>query len=83
MLDTIQGSAAEALQDLRDLARGIYPPLLADNGLAAALVGQARKAAVRTTVEADAVGRFSREVESAVYFCCLEALNNVAKYANA
>jgi signal transduction histidine kinase len=83
MLDTIQGSAAEALQDLRDLARGIYPPLLADNGLAAALEGQARKAAVRTTVEADAVGRFSRDVESAVYFCCLEALNNVAKYANA
>ncbi len=83
LLEKIQGSASGALEDLRDLARGIYPPLLADKGLASALEAQARKAAVPTTVEADGVGRFAREVESAVYFCCLEALNNVAKYANA
>ena len=83
MLDTIQGSATGALEDLRDLARGIYPPLLADRGLSAALEAQARKAAVPTTVEADAVGRYPQEVEAAVYFCALEALNNVAKYAEA
>jgi signal transduction histidine kinase len=83
MLDTIQGSATGALEDLRDLARGIYPPLLADQGLPAALEAQARKAAVPTTVEADRVGRYPQEVEAAVYFCALEALNNVAKYAEA
>jgi signal transduction histidine kinase len=83
MLETIQGSATGALEDLRDLARGIYPPLLADRGLPAALEAQARKAAVPTTVEAGAVGRYPQEIEAAVYFCALEALNNVAKYAEA
>ena len=83
MLETIQGSATGALEDLRDLARGIYPPLLADQGLPAALEAQARKAAVPTTVEAGTVGRYPQEVEAAVYFCALEALNNVAKYAEA
>jgi signal transduction histidine kinase len=78
------GSQANAaLEDLRDLARGIYPPLLADKGLAAALESQARKAAVPTTVEADGIGRYPQDVESTIYFCTLEALNNVAKYAEA
>jgi signal transduction histidine kinase len=71
------------LEDLRDLARGIYPPLLADKGLAAALEGQGRKAAVPVAVKADGVGRLDRDVEAGVYFCVLEALNNVAKYAGA
>ena len=75
--------ATAALEDLRDLARGIYPPLLADKGLAAALENQARKAAVPTTVEADEVGRYPQEIEATIYFCTLEALNNVAKYAEA
>jgi signal transduction histidine kinase len=83
MLDSIQGSATDALDDLRDLARGIYPPLLADQGLPAALEAQARKAAVPTTVRAEAIGRYAQDVEAAVYFCALEALNNVAKYAEA
>jgi signal transduction histidine kinase len=78
------GSQANAaLEDLRDLARGIYPPLLADKGLPAALEAQSRKAAVATTVQADGIGRYPQEIESAVYFCVLEALNNVAKYAGA
>jgi signal transduction histidine kinase len=71
------------LDDLRDLARGIYPPLLADRGLVAALEAQARKAAVPTTVLSETVDRFPQAIESAVYFCALEALNNVAKYAEA
>ena len=79
----LQGRATEALEDLRDLARGIYPPLLADKGLRSALEAQARKAVVATTVWAEGVGRFTPEVESAVYFSCLEALQNVAKYAAA
>jgi len=83
MASMLQERATEALDDLRDLARGIYPPLLADQGLAAALQAQARKAAVPTTVASDGVGRYDRAIESAVYFCSLEALNNVAKYAGA
>jgi signal transduction histidine kinase len=83
MLDTLQGAVTDALEDLRDLARGIYPPLLADKGLPAAIESQARKATVAVTVESDGVGRFPPDVESAVYFSCLEALQNVAKYANA
>ena len=79
----LQAMATDALDDLRDLARGIYPPLLADRGLAAALDAQARKAAVPTTVDADGVGRYDQQTEAAVYFCTLEALQNVAKYAGA
>jgi signal transduction histidine kinase len=79
----LQGDATEALEELRDLARGIYPPLLADQGLAAALGSQARKSAVPVTIEAEGVGRYARGAEAAVYFSCLEALQNVAKYASA
>jgi signal transduction histidine kinase len=78
------GSAANAaLEDLRDLARGIYPPVLADKGLGAALEAQARKAAMPVAVDADGIGRFAADVESAVYFSCLEAMQNAAKYAAA
>jgi len=73
----------QALEDLRDLARGIYPPLLADRGLAAALEAQARKAPLPVEVDRDGVGRYAQEAEAAVYFCVLEALQNVAKYAEA
>jgi signal transduction histidine kinase len=83
MLEELQGQTTETLEDLRDLARGIYPPLLADKGLPAALEAQARKSPVPVTVHPDGVGRYGQDVESAVYFCCLEALNNVAKYADA
>jgi len=83
MLADIQTETQEALETLRDLARGIYPPLLADRGLAAALEAQARKAAVPVEIAADGVGRYPQELEAVAYFCCLEALQNVAKYANA
>jgi signal transduction histidine kinase len=79
----LKSDADEALETLRDLARGIYPPLLADRGLVAALETQARKATLPVTVEADAVSRYSQEIEAAVYFCVLEALQNVQKYAAA
>jgi signal transduction histidine kinase len=83
LLTELQRLTGETLDDLRDLARGIYPPLLADKGLAAALEAQARKSSLPVTVQPDGVGRYRQDVESAVYFCCLEALNNVAKYAEA
>jgi signal transduction histidine kinase len=83
ILAELQSDANDALENLRDLARGVYPPLLADKGLVAALEAQARKGTVPITVEADGVGRFSQDVEATVYFCALEALQNVAKYAEA
>ena len=79
----LKTDADEALQTLRDLARGIYPPLLAEKGLAVAVESQARKATLPVTVEADGIGRYPQEVEATVYFCVLEALQNVEKYANA
>jgi signal transduction histidine kinase len=83
MLDDIQVDSQSALEELRDLARGIYPPLLADRGLAAALDAQARKSPLPVSIDPDESERYSQDVESAVYFCVLEALNNVAKYAEA
>jgi signal transduction histidine kinase len=83
MLAQLQGETHDALEDLRDLARGIYPPLLADKGLLAALEAQARKSSIPIAVQADGVGRLGQDVEAAVYFSCLEALQNVAKYAEA
>ena len=83
MLGQLQVDTATALEDLRGLARGIYPPLLADKGLAAALQAQARKSPIPVTVEADGLDRFPQEIEAAVYFSVLEALQNTAKYAEA
>jgi signal transduction histidine kinase len=83
LLTQLQAETNETLENLRDLARGIYPPLLADKGLATALDSQSRKVPIPVTVEGDRQLRFAAEVEAAVYFCCLEALQNVSKYANA
>jgi signal transduction histidine kinase len=83
MLTQIESETQHALEDLRDLARGIYPPLLADKGLVDALRAQARKGLVPTEVHADGVGRYPQEVEAAVYFSALEALQNIGKYAEA
>jgi len=82
-LSSLKGEAGEALENLRDLARGIYPPLLADQGLPAALTAQARRATIPVAVEAEGIERYSQDQEAAVYFCVLEALQNVAKYARA
>src|SRR6266536_1979915 len=83
LLAELRQDAAGAVEDLRDLARGIYPPLLASVGLVAALEAQASKAPAPASVTADGVGRYPQELEAAVYFCVLEALQNVAKYARA
>jgi signal transduction histidine kinase len=83
LLAQTEHQAAGALEELRELARGIYPPLLADLGLPAALQAQARKAALPVTIEPSDVGRYPQQIEAAVYFCVLEALQNTAKYAQA
>jgi signal transduction histidine kinase len=79
----VRSGVRAALDDLRALARGIYPPVLADQGLRAALQAQADRAPMPVLVDADGIGRFSREAEATLYFCILEALQNVAKYAQA
>ena len=74
------GAAAETLGAL---ALGIYPPVLEERGLVAALQAQARFGTLPVRIEDAGVGRLPIEVEAAVYFVCLEALQNAAKYASA
>lgn len=83
MLEQLQEETQAALEDLRDLARGIYPPLLADRGLSVALEAQGRKSPVPVAFSPNGIGRYPQQIEAAVYFSCLEALQNVAKYAAA
>ena len=70
-----------ALDELRNLAQGIYPPLLSSAGLGQALAAACRRMPIRVDLEADGVGRYQPEVEAAVYYCCLEALQNASKHA--
>jgi signal transduction histidine kinase len=83
LVDRLREETAGALAELHDLARGIYPPLLAAAGLVAALRSQVRGGPVPVEVWASDVGRYADEIEAAAYFCCLEALQNVAKHARA
>jgi len=83
VIPILKDAARAALDDLRELARGIYPPLLANQGLVAALRSQVRNAPLPVAIEADGVGRYSQDAESTVYFCALEAVQNIAKHANA
>lgn len=71
----------QILDELRRLAHGIYPSLLVDYGLVDALAAVARRASPPAKIEADGVGRYPHEIEAAVYFCCLEGLQNVGKHA--
>ena len=83
LLAQTEQAATEALAELRDLAHGIYPPLLAGLGLGAALEAQASKASFPVTVETNGTGRYPQEIEAALYFSISEALQNAAKYAQA
>ncbi|MBA3691817.1 MAG: sensor histidine kinase, partial [Actinobacteria bacterium] len=84
-LDRLGEQANATLEGLRDLARGIFPPLLGDKGIVAALDAHIRKIGVRATLEV-APGlaglRFDDRSEACVYFCCLQALQNVARHTN-
>ena len=81
MLDELREELKDAVEELRSLAHGIYPPLLMDQGLAAALGSAAQRATIPTRVEAGPIGRYPSELEAAAYFCCLEALQNAMKHA--
>jgi signal transduction histidine kinase len=81
MLEQMAGDVQVTIRELRELAHGIYPPLLADAGLAQALRAAAARCTIPVSVSADGIGRYSQGVETAVYFCCLEALQNAAKHA--
>jgi len=77
MADDVQAT----IRELRELAHGIYPPLLADSGLSEALRAAATRSPLAVTVTTDGIGRYSQGVETAIYFCCLEALQNAGKHA--
>ena len=81
MLDEFRGDVQAALEELRELAHGIYPPLLRARGLTEALTSAVNRVPLPTTIELGEVGRYGTDVESAVYFCCLEAMQNAGKHA--
>ncbi|MGC1282508.1 MAG: histidine kinase, partial [Streptosporangiaceae bacterium] len=81
MMDMLADEVKNTIQELRELAHGIYPPLLADSGLGEALRAAANRSPLAVTVTADGIGRYTPDIEAAVYFCCLEALQNAGKHA--
>ena len=81
MLDQLAIDVKETITELRELAHGIYPPLLADRGLGEALQAAANRSPLDVAVRTSDIGRYGPEVEAAIYFCCLEALQNAAKHA--
>jgi signal transduction histidine kinase len=83
IMDQVRAEAQSALASLRDMTRGAYPPILADDGLAAALISKAKAAPIHVTVNAGEVGRLPKPVEIATYFCCTESIQNAAKHSQA
>jgi signal transduction histidine kinase len=81
MLAAIGRQMDDALEELRSLARGIYPPVLGEHGLGEALRSAGDRSPLAVSVRARRIGRYPTEVETAVYFCCLEALQNAGKHA--
>jgi signal transduction histidine kinase len=80
-LEELHGDLQSAISQLRDLAHGIYPPLLRDRGLPEALAAAARRTGIGVDLSLEPLtGRYPAQVEAAVYFCCLEALQNAAKH---
>ena len=83
-LEDVEHGLQDAVQELRDLARGIRPPVLRDFGLRAALAtATGRSTPPAELVVEEKIARYPDDVETAVYFCCLESLQNVAKHAGA
>ncbi len=83
LLAAQEHAATEAIDTLVQLSRGIYPPTLAEEGLASALRAAVESLPIPVEVAATQVGRYPANVESAAYFCCLEALQNAAKHSGA
>ncbi len=83
LLTTLEGDTGEAIKSVRDFASGIYPPLLQAEGLAAAINHQTRTAPFTVHLQVAQAERYPRDIEAAIYFTVLEALQNTGKYANA
>jgi signal transduction histidine kinase len=83
MLERAQQAAEQALSELRTVARGILPPVLADRGLAGALAGLAADCSVPCRVDVDVPGRCAASVEATTYFVVAEALTNVSRHSQA
>jgi len=83
LLDTASSELAEALEELRELARGLHPALLVDRGLGPALAVVAERCPVPVLIEAIPEQRLPEAIEAAAYFVVSESLTNVAKYAEA
>ena len=81
MLDELGTAVQDTIQELRELAHGIYPPLLVDSGLAGALRPVVNRSPLDVELSTEGIGRYDGDVEAAVYFCCLEALQNAGKHA--
>lgn len=81
LMGQLQDDVKAAVEELRSLAHGIYPPLLSSRGLGEALTAASRRASLPAHVEADGLRRYTPEVEAAAYFCCVEALQNAGKHA--
>jgi signal transduction histidine kinase len=81
--EELSQDASRAIEELRDLAHGIYPPLLESDGLTSALEDIADQSPVPVAMECEGTDRYPAAVEAAVYFCCLEALQNTVKHAGA
>jgi PAS domain S-box-containing protein len=79
----IGADASAALDEVRALARGVYPALLVDHGLIEALRDAVSRSGISGEVRARGIRRYPQEVEAAVYFCCLEALQNAEKHSGA
>ena len=83
LLDAQRAAAGQAIETLAQLSRGIYPPLLAQHGLAWALEAAAETSPVPVDVTAHKIGRYPAHLEAAAYFTCLEAVQNAVKHARA
>jgi signal transduction histidine kinase len=76
-LEQLTAQATAVLEELRELARGIYPPVLEDEGLAAALRTHLGRVGASVAIDSDAIGRYPSQIEAAIYYCCVEALQGV------
>jgi signal transduction histidine kinase len=81
MLDGLGVAVQDTIKELRELAHGIYPPLLVDSGLTEALRAVANRSPLDVELVTDGIERYGRDIEAAIYFCCLEALQNAGKHA--
>jgi signal transduction histidine kinase len=81
MLEDLGVAVQDTIKELRELAHGIYPPLLVDSGLTEALRAVANRSPLDVELTTEGIGRYGRDIEAAIYFCCLEALQNAGKHA--